>query len=98
MTIGTTSHLLKPLEGTTALVTGASSGIGEATALALASEGADVAFTARRGDHLEALSKQIGTFGVRALVLEADITNEQQTREIVEKAPFGAASRLRRSR
>ncbi|HYZ15346.1 MAG TPA: SDR family NAD(P)-dependent oxidoreductase [Candidatus Acidoferrum sp.] len=86
----------KRLTGTTALVTGASSGIGEATALALATEGADVALAARRGDRLEALSKQIATMGVRALVLEADITDERQAREIVDKtvAQFGRLDTL----
>jgi NADP-dependent 3-hydroxy acid dehydrogenase YdfG len=88
--------MAKRLEGTTALVTGASSGIGEATALALASEGADVAVATRRGDRLEALSKRIGALGVRSLILEADVTDERQAREIVEKtvAQFGRLDTL----
>jgi NADP-dependent 3-hydroxy acid dehydrogenase YdfG len=76
----------KRLQGTAALVTGASSGIGEATALALAAEGAEVALVARRGDRLDEISKQIEALGVRALVLEADITDGRQAREVVEKA------------
>ncbi|MDQ6696336.1 MAG: SDR family NAD(P)-dependent oxidoreductase, partial [Actinomycetota bacterium] len=55
------------LDGTVALVTGASSGIGEATALALATEGATVAIAARRRDRLEALAEKVGGDG-RVLV------------------------------
>lgn len=73
------------LSGTAALVTGASSGIGEATALALAAEGAAVAVAARRHDRLEGLANRIRSQGGRALVVEADVTQEQQAREAVER-------------
>jgi NADP-dependent 3-hydroxy acid dehydrogenase YdfG len=73
------------LDGTVALVTGASSGIGEATALALAREGASVAIAARRVDRLEALAGRIRESGVTALVLEADVGDEQQARQTVER-------------
>lgn len=73
------------LDGTVALVTGASSGIGEATALALAAEGAAVAIAARRRDRLDALAEKIRGDGGTVLVLEADITQQDQAEGVVEQ-------------
>jgi NADP-dependent 3-hydroxy acid dehydrogenase YdfG len=72
------------LDNTVALVTGASSGIGEATALALAAEGAVVALLARRRDRLTDLAGRITYAGGSALVVEADITNQAQAAEAVD--------------
>jgi NADP-dependent 3-hydroxy acid dehydrogenase YdfG len=69
-----TRRLDGTLSDTVALVTGASSGIGAATAVALAAEGAAVALAARRRDRLEELAARIEGDGGRALVLEADVT------------------------
>jgi NADP-dependent 3-hydroxy acid dehydrogenase YdfG len=73
------------LDGTVALVTGASSGIGEATAMALAGLGARVAVAARRRDRLDELAERIRGAGGTALVLESDITEERQARGVVER-------------
>ena len=73
------------LHGTVALVTGASSGIGEATAVALAREGAAVAIGARRVDRLERLAAQIRESGGTALPLELDVTDADQAVRAVQR-------------
>ena len=66
------------LKDTVALVTGASSGIGEATAAALAARGAAVALAARRRDRLESLAERLRGAGARTHVIEADVTDREQ--------------------
>lgn len=72
------------LDGTVALVTGASSGIGAAAAVSLASAGAAVAVAARRKDRLEALAADLRAQGGTVLVLECDVTDEAQATAAVE--------------
>ncbi len=75
----------RPLSGRVALVTGASSGIGEATALALAQAGAAVAVGARRADRLEALAAKLRDDGARVLTLDLDVTDEAACRDAVAR-------------
>jgi len=73
------------LQGKVALVTGASSGIGEATAYALAAQGAYVAASARRADRLNAVVKRIQDSGGQAISIVADIADEAQANDTVNR-------------
>jgi NADP-dependent 3-hydroxy acid dehydrogenase YdfG len=75
----------RPLEGRVALVTGASSGIGEATAVALADAGAAVAIGARRRDRLDALAARLRDGGATVLQLDLDVTDEQACADAVRR-------------
>ncbi len=73
------------LQDNAALVTGASSGIGEATAHALAREGANVALAARRQERLESIADDIeAAFGVETLAVPADVRDEAAVEAMVD--------------
>ena len=73
------------LDGQVVAITGASSGIGEATALMLAAEGAAVSLGARRGDRIRDLAKRIESDGGRALPIEVDVGDEPSAKSFVEQ-------------
>jgi len=73
------------LNGTVALVTGASSGIGEATALALAQRGAAVALAARRRERLDELADKISGAGGKVLTIQADVSSHEQAQDLVQR-------------
>jgi NADP-dependent 3-hydroxy acid dehydrogenase YdfG len=73
------------LQGTVARVTGASSGIGAATAQRLAAEGAAVALVARRRDRLADLASTIRSDRGNSVVLQADVTDQEQAVSVVER-------------
>jgi NADP-dependent 3-hydroxy acid dehydrogenase YdfG len=77
--------MTEELNGTVALVTGASSGIGEATARELARRGATVAIAARRKDRLDALAQEIEQAGGRALAIQTDVTDQAQAGRLVSQ-------------
>jgi NADP-dependent 3-hydroxy acid dehydrogenase YdfG len=72
-----------PLEGRVAVVTGASSGIGEATVRALAAAGASVALGARRADRLQSIAESLHG---ATLVHEVDVSDEEQARAFIQRA------------
>jgi NADP-dependent 3-hydroxy acid dehydrogenase YdfG len=84
------------LHGTTVLITGASSGIGEATALLFAEHGANVAMAARRKDRLDALAAKIEASGAKALAIEADVAQKPDAQKAVAEtiAAFGRLDTL----
>jgi NADP-dependent 3-hydroxy acid dehydrogenase YdfG len=78
-------NVTERLDGTVALVTGASSGIGAAAARVLADNGAGVALAARRTDRLERLAAEIEAAGGKALAIESDLTDQDQAIDAVER-------------
>jgi NADP-dependent 3-hydroxy acid dehydrogenase YdfG len=78
--------MTQPLQGKVCVVTGASSGIGEATARRLSEAGASVALGARRVDRLKSLVQEIEGRGGKALAVPTDVGDEAQAKALIEDA------------
>jgi thioester reductase-like protein len=71
------------LSGKVAVIAGASSGIGAATAIGLAKEGANIVLAARRVDALESVKRKASAFGGKVLIQRTDVTDKQQVEDLV---------------
>ena len=80
-----TTQSTNPFQDKVAIVTGASSGIGRATARALASQGACVALASRNSERLAALAKELEAQGKRVLVVPTDVTQQEQVEALIQK-------------
>ncbi|HEX6748262.1 MAG TPA: SDR family oxidoreductase [Longimicrobium sp.] len=74
------------IAGKVIVITGASSGLGEAAARLLSAEGAAVVLGARRGDRIRALADELNATGGRALAIETDVTDRAQVQRLVDAA------------
>ena len=78
--------MTKGIKNKIVVVTGASSGLGEATARLLSAQGATVVLGARRADRLQSLAKDLEARGGKALALGTDVTRREQVKALVDSA------------
>ena len=74
------------IEGKIVVITGASSGLGEATARHLSQQGATVVFGARRVERIEALARELESGGRKAMAIQTDVTQSAQVQRLVDAA------------
>ena len=74
------------IEGKVVVITGASSGLGEATARFLSAQGACVTLGARRVDRLQSLAKELTDRGDKAIAIATDVTHYDQVKQLVDAA------------
>ncbi len=82
------------IEGKVIVITGASSGLGEATARFLSAQGASVVLGAQRTDRIESLADELTSSGGKALAITTDVTDYDQVKKLVDAAmqSFGSTS------
>ena len=73
------------LEGRVAVITGGGTGLGKATALTLAKEGADIVVAARRTELIEETAKEVSALGRRGLAIPTDVTDSEQVNRLIER-------------
>ncbi len=79
-------EIMKNIEGKVVVITGASSGLGEATARMLSAEGAIVILGARRADRIQSLADELVKNGGKAIAIATDVTDAEQVKKLVETA------------
>jgi NADP-dependent 3-hydroxy acid dehydrogenase YdfG len=78
--------MIENIKDKVVVITGASSGLGEATARLLSAEGATVVLAARRADRIKGLADELESQGGKALAVATDVTDRQQVKALVDKA------------
>src|SRR5208283_1523477 len=78
--------MMENIKGKVVVITGASSGLGEATARLLSAEGASVVLGARRVDRIQSLANELNNKGGKALALATDVTDHDQVKKLVDSA------------
>jgi NADP-dependent 3-hydroxy acid dehydrogenase YdfG len=78
--------MIRKIEGTTVVITGATSGIGRATALEFAQAGAKLVVAGRRADRLSELVKELENKGAQALAVKTDVAEQTQVEALIEQA------------